>query len=70
MSSNINFQSNSSALTTINIDSFNLTDDETALELNEQYQIMFTSSSITTGVYLGPATTIAISDDDGKNFFY
>ena len=63
VSSSVTFPANSSG--PIAIDSFTLTDDDTALELNEQYQIMFTSSSITEGVDLGPATNITIMDDDG-----
>ena len=63
VSSSITFPANSRG--PIPIDSFTLTDDDTALELNEQYQIMFTGSSITGGVNLGPPTTITIMDDDG-----
>ena len=50
----------------MSISSFTLTDDDTALEMNEQYQISFTSSSITNNVKLGTATTITIIDNDGK----
>ena len=63
VSSSITFLANSRG--PIAIDSFNLTDDGVALESNEQYQIMFTGSSITGGVNLGPPTTITILDDDG-----
>ena len=63
VSSSITFPANSTG--PIAIDSFNLIDDDIALELNEQYKIMLTVSSITEGVNLGPATNIIILDDDG-----
>ena len=66
VSSSVTFPANSQAHSTINLSSFTLTDDDTALELNEQYQLRLTSSSITDNVNLGAATTITIVDDDGK----
>ena len=66
VSSSVTFPANSPALTPISISSFILTNDDTALEINEQYQISFTSSSIADNVNLGVATTITIVDDDGK----
>ena len=66
VSSSVTFPANSPALTPMSISSFTLTDDDTALEMNEQYQINFTSSSITDNVNLGAVTTITIIDNDGK----
>ena len=63
VSSSITFPANSTG--PIPIDSFTLTDDGVALESNEQYQIMFTGSSIIGGIILGPPTKITIMDDDG-----
>ena len=66
VSSNITFSANSPALTTIATNFFTLTDDDTALELQEQYQIMFTGSSIRGKVHLGPPTLVTILDDDSE----
>ena len=57
---------------------FNITDDTTALETNETYQLSFISSTPSQDVTLGVPTEITISDDDGKysqsvccfDFFY
>ena len=66
VSSSVTFPTNSQVHSTINLSSFTLTDDDTALELNEQYQLHLTSSSIIDNVNLGAAATITIMDDDGK----
>ena len=70
VSSSVTFPANSPAKATIYITSFNLTDDNIALELNEQFQIGFTYSSITNDVLLGAATTITIVDDDGLSIIH
>ena len=64
----VNFPVNHPAMSPVAINPFTLIDDATALELNEQYQIGFTGSSITDNVNLGPNTTITIQDDDGEFF--
>ena len=45
---------------------FNITDDTTALETNEIYQLSFISSTPSQDVTLGVPTDITITDDDGK----
>ena len=45
---------------------FNITDDTTALETNEIYQLSFISSTPSQGVTLGVPTEITITDDDGE----
>ena len=45
---------------------FGITDDTTALETNEIYQLSFSSSSPSQDVTLGAPTEITITDDDGK----
>ena len=65
VSSSVKFPANTPAQVAFPIVSFTLTNDNTALELNEQYQISLTGSSITKNVNLGTATTITIVDDDG-----
>ena len=45
---------------------FGITDDTTALETNEMYQLSFSSSAPSQDVTLGNPTTITITDDDGK----
>ena len=45
---------------------FNITDDTTALETNEIYQLSFISSTPSRDVTLGVPTNITITDDDGK----
>ena len=45
---------------------FNITDDTTALETNEIYQLSFISSTPSQDVTLGVPTEITITDDDGK----
>ena len=64
------FQANSPAQATIGITPFTLTNDDIALEKNEQYQISLTDSSITNSVLLGAATTITIVDDDGLSIIH
>ena len=49
----------------LRIEEFMITDDNYALELNEQYQIRFLNSSIVDNVVLGQPTTITILDNDG-----
>ena len=45
---------------------FNITDDITALETNEIYQLKFSSSTPSQNTILGNPTTIVITDDDGN----
>ena len=45
---------------------FGITDDTTALETNEMYQLSFRSSAPSQDVTLGNPTTITITDDDGE----
>ena len=45
---------------------FNITDDTTALETNEIYQLSFISSTPSQDVTLGVPTEISITDDDGE----
>ena len=45
---------------------FNITDDTTALETNEIYQLSIISSTPSQGVTLGVPTEITIIDDDGE----
>ena len=45
---------------------FGITDDTTALETNEMYQLSFSSSAPSQDVTLGNPTTITITDDDGE----
>ena len=45
---------------------FNITDDTTALETNEIYQLRFISSTPSQNVTLGIPTEITITDDDGE----
>ena len=45
---------------------FGITDDTTALETNEIYQLSFISSTPSQDVTLGVPTEITITDDDGK----
>ena len=45
---------------------FNITDDTTALETNEIYQLSIISSTPSQGVTLGVPTEITITDDDGE----
>jgi len=45
---------------------FNITDDSTALETDEVYQLDFISSSPSQDVTLGNPTNITITDDDSK----
>ena len=45
---------------------FNITDDTTALETNEIYQLSFISSTPSQDVTLGVPTKITITDDDGE----
>ena len=45
---------------------FNITDDTTALETNEIYQLIIISSTPSQGVALGAPTEITITDDDGE----
>ena len=45
---------------------FNITDDTTALETNEIYQLRFSSSTPSQNTILGNPTTIVITDDDGN----
>ena len=45
---------------------FNITDDTTALETDEIYQLRFSSSTPSQDVTLGNPTTITITDDDGE----
>ena len=45
---------------------FGITDDTTALETSEMYQLSFSSSSPSQDVTLGVPTEITITDDDGK----
>ena len=45
---------------------FGITDDTTALETNEIYQLSFSSSTPSQDVTLGVPTEITITDDDGK----
>ena len=45
---------------------FGITDDTTALETNEMYQLSFSSSAPSQYVTLGNPTTITITDDDGE----
>ena len=45
---------------------FGITDDTTALETNETYQLSFISSTPSQDVTLGVPTEITITDDDGE----
>ena len=45
---------------------FNITDDTTALETNEIYQLIIISSTPSQGVALGAPTEITITDNDGE----
>ena len=45
---------------------FGITDDTTALETNETYQLSFSSSAPSQDVTLGVPTEITITDDDGE----
>ena len=45
---------------------FGITDDTTALETNEIYQLSFNTSTPSQDVTLGNPTTITITDDDGE----
>ena len=45
---------------------FGITDDTTALETNEIYQLSFSSSTPSQDVALGLPTEITITDDDGE----
>ena len=45
---------------------FSITDDTTALETNEIYQLRFSSSTPSQNTILGNPTTIVITDDDGN----
>ena len=45
---------------------FNITDDITALETNEIYQLRFSNSTPSQNTILGNPTTIIITDDDGN----
>ena len=45
---------------------FGITDDTTALETNEIYQLSFISSTPSQDVILGVPTEITITDDDGE----
>ena len=45
---------------------FGITDDTTALETNEMYQLSFSNSAQSQDVTLGVPTEITITDDDGK----
>ena len=45
---------------------FGITDDTTALETNEIYQLSFSSSTPSQDVTLGVPTEITITDDDGE----
>ena len=45
---------------------FGITDDTTALETNEIYQLSFNTSTPSQDVTLGNPTTIIITDDDGE----
>ena len=45
---------------------FGITDDSTALETNEMYQLSFIRSTPSQDVTLGVPTKITITDDDGE----
>ena len=45
---------------------FGITDDSTALETNEMYQLSFIRSTPSQDVTLGDPTKITITDDDGE----
>ena len=49
------------------IDEFTLSDDDAALELNEEYQITLLNASFV-NVVLGMPTSVVIMDDDSKCF--
>ena len=50
----------------VTLPDFNITDDITALETNEIYQLIIMSSIPSQGVTLGVPTEITITDDDGE----
>ena len=50
----------------VTLPDFVITDDITALETDEVYQLSFSSSTPSQGVTLGNPTTIIITDNDGN----
>lgn len=58
------FPANSVAGVVELIDEFTIFDDETALELDEEYQIFLVNASIDENVVLGSPANIIVMDDD------